>query len=101
MRTTNPFRPHPDATALTAYRVIKNGYGIRAYTVAEPEAGRQAIERILRMARAVGYVTEADGAEYAVLSVLDDDDSELQEFGIPNVNAFRWWYRKVGWRVAA
>ena len=99
MSTTNPFRPHPNATALTAVRIV--GDELRAYTTVESDRGWQGIEHMLRTAWKVGRIPPADRSSYALLSVLDDDDSELQEFGIPNANAFRWWYRKVGWRVAA
>lgn len=99
MRTTNPYKPHPDASALTAARVIDNGVRLRTYTVVEPDTGWQAIEHVMRTAWFVGYISEADGSEYAVLSVLDDDNTELQEFGVPSAAAFRWWYRRLSLRV--
>lgn len=94
----NPYRPHPDASAFTAARIV--GDEIRAYTTVEPERGWQGIEHMLRTAWKVGRVTVADQSSYALLSVLDDDDAELHEWGIPTADAFRWWYRKLGWRVA-
>lgn len=88
---------HPNATALSAFRVLPSGEG-RAYSVVEAPSGRVAIERMLRMARAFGYVTEAAENSYAVLDVYDDD-SVVQDFGIPTAAAFRWWKRKLGLRV--
>lgn len=85
-------RLHPDASAFSAFRVLPNGEG-RAYTVAE--ASWRKLEHTLRMARAVGYVTPPT----AILDVLDDGDTIIQDFGIPTAVAFRWWKRKTGWRV--
>ena len=93
---------HPDAVALSAFRVLPNGEG-RAYTIAEAESGRNAIDHILRMARACGYVTPSavDDDSYAVLDVLDDEDAIVQDFAIPTAAAFRWWKRKLHLSVSS
>jgi len=92
-----PYPPHPHASALTAVRIV--GSELRTYTIVESERGWRGIEHMLRTAWKVGRITQASRDSYALLSVLDDDDTELHEWGIPNATAFRWWYRKVGWRV--
>ncbi|MEU0242298.1 RNase adapter RapZ [Nocardiopsis sp. NPDC006198] len=94
---TNPYRPHPDASALTAARIV-HGNQLRAYTVVESARGWQGIEHALRTAWKVGRICPASTQAYALLDVLNDDDSHLQSFGIPTRDAFRW-YHKLGLRV--
>lgn len=90
---------HPDAAALTAVREV--GGDLRTYTVAEPTGGRAQIDRILRQARAVGFIRPAAGADsYAVLDVLDENDDIVQDYAIPTATAWRWWYRKLHLRTA-
>lgn len=87
---------HPDASALGAMRVLKNGDG-RFYTVVN--GSWRLIEQTLRMAQAFGFVTDAAKGSYAVLDVYDDTDSIVQDFGIPTAQAWRWWKYKLGLRV--
>lgn len=89
---------HSDASALSAFRILPSGEG-RAYSVVEASRGWLGLERLLRMARAVGYIAPPCSAGYAVLDVYDDDDSIIQDFTIPTARAFRWWKRKLGLRV--
>lgn len=91
---------HPNASALSAFRILPDGNG-RAYTIVEAPAGRAAIERTIRMARAVGYLTEDTDPSYAVLDVLNDNDDIVQDYTIPTAHAFKWWYRRLGLRVAS
>ena len=84
---------HPDASALSAFRVLPNGEG-RSYSIVEGP-----IEHLFRMARACGFVVPSGQDGYAVLDVLDDDDNIVQDFTIPTSRAFRWWYRKLHLRV--
>jgi hypothetical protein len=93
-------RLHPAAVALSAFRILPNGIEGRAYTISEAPSGRAAIERALRQAKALGYVTDASKESYAVLDVLDVDDSIVQDFGIPDAKAFRWWKRLLHLHVA-
>lgn len=88
-------RLHPEAKALGAFRILKNGEG-RAYTVAE--GSWRLIEQTLRQARACGLVTDDARDSYSVLDVYDEDGI-IQDFGIPNAQAFRWWKRKLDLRV--
>lgn len=93
---------HEDAVAISAFRGLPDGTG-RAYTVSEPTADnkRQAIDHLLRMASACGYVkTSHGGCEcYAVLDILNDDEEVVQDFCIPTSRAFGWWYRKLHLRM--
>lgn len=93
---------HPDAVALTAFRALPNGVG-RLYTISEAPSKARAIKVSLHRARGIGYVkassTDCEGC-YAVLDVLDAADDIVQDFCIPTVAAFRWWYRTLHLRVA-
>lgn len=86
----------PEAHALSAFRAVPGG-GCRAYTATWfPNDPRGGIDRMLRMARACGFVGSAD---YAVLDVLGENGDIVQDFGIPTAGAFRWWKRKLNLAV--
>lgn len=96
---------HPDACALTAFRVLPDGRG-RNYTLAVPESGRRGIKHVIRMARACGFIKPpSHEPSYAVLDVWADPDvagenwGVIQDFCIPTAEAWRWWYRTLGLRV--
>lgn len=99
-RVTTPAFPVvlPEASGLSAFRELPDGSG-RAYTVVEAPSGRVAVERIVRTARAVGFLLPPGSEGYAILDVWDDD-GVIQDFVIPDARAFRWWYRRLGLRVA-
>lgn len=91
------------AHALTVFRAVSDTEG-RQYTATTfPRDPYQGCERMIRMARAVGYlrdsITGADGEVYAVLDVLDSDGDIVQDFIIPHRRAFEWFYRKLNLRV--
>jgi hypothetical protein len=91
---------HPEAKAISAFRILPNGEG-RQYTISEAPSGRAAIERSLRMAAAFGYVDSAGAPEsYAVLDILNADDLIIQDYVIPTAEAFRWWKRQLHMRVS-
>lgn len=91
--------PHPDASGLSALRVLKNGRG-RFYSAVS--GSWRLIEQTLRQARSCGLVEDAGHPErYAVLDVLNDDGEIIQDYVIPNAAAWRWWKRKLGLRVVA
>lgn len=92
-------KPPPETTGVGALRVLKDGTG-RFYTVMEVPSW-QSIEWLMRQAEATGALrpSTADDDCYAVLDLYDDDGSIIADFAIPTARAFRWWYRKVGWRV--
>lgn len=91
---------HPDALALSAFRILPNGRG-RAYTVVSAPSGHRAVERVVRMARAFGFIEPpASKPSYAMLDVwADEDTGVVQDYSIPHARAWRWWYRKLGLRV--
>ena len=87
------------AVALTAFRQLPDGRG-RQYTAATfPAHPYQGCEHMIRMARAVGFVTDSAHGAYVALDVLDADGDLIQTFGIPTSIAFHWWQRKLHWQV--
>lgn len=87
------------AAALTAFRPLPGGRG-RQYTAATfPAHPYQGCEHMIRMARAVGFVTDSAHGAYAALDVLDAGGDLIQAFGIPASIAFCWWQRKLRWQV--
>jgi hypothetical protein len=93
----------PRAVALTAFRALPDGSG-REYTATTfPQDPWQGCERMVRMARACGFVprTKCQGRCdcYAVLDVLDEDGDNIQDFCITTAQAFQWFYRKLHLRA--
>jgi hypothetical protein len=93
----------PDATALTALRPLSNGKH-RLYTVAEAieTADRNtAVRGLVHTGSRLGFLARpGEGVTaYAFLDVLGEDDDLLDTFAITSRKAFRWYYRKLGWRV--
>lgn len=92
---------HPDAQALSAFRVLPDGRG-RNYTVVEAPSGRRAVAFWIRRARALGFI-KPPGHEpsYAMLDVWSDPDTGavVQDFCIPHARAWHWWYRSIDLRV--
>lgn len=86
--------------ALSAFRELPDGR-VREYSATtftrDPWLG---CNHILRMAKAVGFVTaERTPGAYAMLDAIDQDGDILQSFAITSARAFRWFYRKLHWRV--
>lgn len=94
--------PPPETSGVGAFRVLPDGTG-RNYTPMDVPSWRS-IEHLMRQARATGGVQpscdlrESCGC-YAVLDLYDDDGAIIADRCIPTARGFRWWYRKVGWRV--
>jgi hypothetical protein len=81
---------HPEAHALSAFRVLPNGNG-RAYSATffprDPWAG---LEQFIRQGHAVGAIkSNGDGPDYAVLDVLNEEGDIVQDFTIPTADAFQ------------
>jgi hypothetical protein len=100
--SSHPQHPAPvnvNAHALSGFRVLPNGDS-RQYTATTfPRSPYKGCEQIIRMATAFGYLA-ADGERYyAVLDVLDEDGDIVQDFRIRDATAFRWFYRKLHWRI--
>jgi hypothetical protein len=87
------------AHALRAFRVLPNGDS-RQYTATtfRPRAF-SGCEQVIRMAHAFGYLAGEGERYYAVLDVLDKDGDIVQDFAIRDATAFRWFYRKLHWRI--
>jgi hypothetical protein len=97
-------KPPPEATGVGAFRVLPDGTG-RSYTIMDVPSW-QSLEQLMRQAQATcGLRPTCEGAApcgcYAVLDLYDDADCVVADGCIPTRRAFRWWYRKVGWRVEA
>lgn len=78
------------AVALTAFRSLPDGRGGQYTFPANPYQG---CEHMIRMARAVGFVTDSAAGAYAALDVLGADGDLIQTFGIPTTIAFHWFKR--------
>lgn len=87
------------AVALTAFRQLPGGRGRQYTAVTFPAGPYQGCEHMIRMARAVGFVTDRAHGAYAALDVLDAGGDLIQTFGIPTSIAFHWWRRKLHWQV--
>lgn len=96
MTTSTLPEVHPDAVALTVFRVLPDDETGVQYTIAEADSGRDAIVRSIHSAEVLGFVAPAGTAEkYAVLDVLDGDEDIVQDFAIPTRAAFLWWARTL------
>jgi hypothetical protein len=75
------------AHGLTLFRILPNGEG-RTYTATTfPLAPYQGCERMVRMARSVGWIAESDDS-YGLLEVLDENGDILADYDIPTARAF-------------
>lgn len=89
---------HPSAHALTLFRALPNGDG-REYTVTTfPRDPWQGCEHMIRTARAVGALTDAEDC-YGMLDVLDENGDIVQDFGVRDSRSFQWLKRKLHLRV--
>lgn len=86
------------AHALTVFRALKNGEGRRYTAVTFPQDPWCGCERMLRMFRAVGWIG-SEGEPYAVLDVLNEAGDIVQDFPIPNAQAFQRIKRKLNLAV--
>jgi hypothetical protein len=79
----------PEAHALTLFRILPNGEGRRYSATTFPRNPFQGCERMVRTARAVGWIAECgDVLSYGLLEVLDESGDILADFDIPNAAAF-------------
>lgn len=84
----------PEAHALTLFRILPNGEG-RCYTATTfPLAPYQGCERMVRMAQAIGAISES-GDSYGLLEVLDENGDILADYDIPNAREFAWLKKKL------
>jgi hypothetical protein len=80
---------HPEAHALSAFRVLPDGSG-RAYTATWfPKDPRGGCEHFLRTCRAVGWIRPSSEDGYAVLDVLDEDGDIIEDYTIVSAKAFQ------------
>jgi hypothetical protein len=87
------------AVALAAFRQLPDGPGPPIHRSTFPANPHQGCEHMIRMARAVGFVTDSAHRAYAALDVLNANGDLIQTFGIPTTIAFQWWKRKLHWQV--
>jgi hypothetical protein len=90
---------HPEAHALSAFRVLKNGEP-RQYTATTfPRDPWRGCEHMIRMAKAIGCLDEESGDGYAVLDVLNENGDIVQDYSIPDARAWEWIKRKLNFAV--
>ena len=70
------------------------GVGFEASTQNERH---RAVEQLIRMA--LGGVGPQLDDDYAILDCYDDEGDIVAEYGIRDARAFRFLYRKFGWRA--
>jgi hypothetical protein len=96
---------HPDATALTVVRTVTDAGGQPhgpTHTIAEPvEATRRTLARFVRIGIDAGHLTAAGAASYAMLDVLDNQDSIVQNYGIRDHDAYLLVMRGLGLQPTA
>jgi hypothetical protein len=79
----------PEAHALTLFRILPNGEGRRYSATTFPRDPYQGCDRMVRTARAVGWITDTGGGEsYGLLEVLDEDGDIIWDYDIPTAAAF-------------
>lgn len=87
-------------TALGALRLDGSDagvmYGARGIDAETQEERHRAVEWIVR--QAMSGVGDRSEDEYAILDGYDDDGNIVAEYGIRDSLAFRFLYRKLGWR---
>lgn len=91
----------PKAHALTAFRVLPSGAG-RQYTATTfPSNPWQGCEHFIRTGLKLGLLKAPATSDdpYAVLDVLDEEGTIVQDFSVPSSRAFKWVKRKLALRV--
>jgi hypothetical protein len=107
MSTANPpvVDLHPDATALTVVRIAADAGGQPrgvTHTIAEPvEATRRTLAEFVRIGIDAGHLTTAGAASYAMLDVLDNQDSIVQNYGLRDHDAYLLVMRGLGLQPTA
>ena len=92
--------PPPEAFALTAFRELPDGRARQYTEVCTPDNPWQGCEWFIRMCAYVGYLRDSQpGHAYALLDAVNEDGDILATYDIPNAQAFRFIYRKLGLRV--
>jgi hypothetical protein len=91
--------PPREAVALSMFREGRNGNGIRYSAVTFPQNPWRGCERMIRMARAVGWISDSKAAHasaYAVLDVLDAQGDVIADYAIVDARAFASLKKKLG-----
>jgi len=84
-----------DAHALSLFRALQNGEP-RAYSATTfPRDPYQGCERMVRMARAFGYLVAPHADCYGVLDVLNADGDIVQDYAVTSAAAFAWLKKKL------
>lgn len=77
-----------EAHALTLFRILKNGKGRTYSATTFPQDPYAGCERTIRMARAVGWITQDGSESYGLLEVIDASGDILTDYEIPTASAF-------------
>jgi hypothetical protein len=81
-----------EAYGLSLFREGRNGEGVRYSAVTFPANPWRGVERAIRTAKAVGWISDATGestAGYGVLDVLTEDGDIVADYTVPDAHAFR------------
>lgn len=90
-----------NAHALSMFRVLPNGDGRRYSAVTFPQGPYAGCERMIRMARKLGWIGEEYADAYGVLDVLNDSGDIVADYPIPDARAFRALKKKLALVVEA
>lgn len=88
-----------ESHALSMFREGHGGTGIRYSGVTFPQNPYQGCERTIRMARAVGWISDsyaAHAAAYAVLDVLNEEGDIIADYAVADAEAFQALKKKLG-----
>jgi hypothetical protein len=94
--------PPADAVALTAFRELASGRGVKYTEAWFPANPWQGCEHFIRTCGALGFLREssADFKAYALLDVVDEDGEIVATYDVTTAQAWRYIYRKLKLRVA-
>lgn len=91
--------PPADATGLSAIRILRGG-GMRQFSAVEFARGWAGVEHFIRTCWALGKIKPSSSMpSYGVLDVLDADGEIIGDYDIPDADAWRFIYRKLGLRA--
>lgn len=85
-----------NAHALRLFRILPNGEPRTYSATTFPTNPYQGCERMIRMARAVGWIGGNPEDSYGLIEAIDDEWSILGDWPIPDANSFAALKKKLG-----
>ena len=92
-------RLHPDAQALRLFRVLPNGEPRTYWGITFPDDPWRGCEHTVRFGLKLGILKHSEDTGddcYAVLDVLSEDGSIVQDYMVPTAAAFKTIKRRLG-----